>query len=190
MVYQPVCRGCRDCVPIRVPVETFRPNKSQRRCQRANGDLRIDVGPPALTDEKARLYGRYVASRHGAKDRDDEASELEAFLYRSPVDTLEFTYRSTDGALAAVGICDICPQSLSSVYFYFDPELARRGLGTFGSLVEIAYALSHRIPQYYLGYWVRGCRAMEYKRNFRPYELLGADGTWTIGIEPANADQP
>ena len=31
---------------------------------------------------------------------------------------------------------------------------------------------------YYLGYWVAGCGAMEYKATFRPCELLGTDGLW------------
>src|SRR4051794_15416388 len=29
--YQPVCQGCRECLPIRVPTATFAPSKSQRR---------------------------------------------------------------------------------------------------------------------------------------------------------------
>src|SRR6266540_77854 len=27
LFYQPICRGCRACTPIRVPTEHFRPNK-------------------------------------------------------------------------------------------------------------------------------------------------------------------
>ena len=31
VVYQPACPTCRACMPIRVPVATFQPSKSQRR---------------------------------------------------------------------------------------------------------------------------------------------------------------
>src|SRR5688572_18065249 len=60
MIYQPVCRGCRACVPIRVPVDQFEPSKSQRRCQRRNRDLIVDIAPPQSTAEKLALYQRYL----------------------------------------------------------------------------------------------------------------------------------
>lgn len=179
LVYQPTCRGCRRCLSIRVPVAEFRPDKSQRRCQRHNQDLRVTHGPPTLSTEKCDLYDRYVSHWHGKADGDG-AEALEAFLYDSPVpDTLEFEYRDSDsGRLLAVGICDLCPTALSSVYFYFDPDHRRRGLGTFGALFEIGFARQHGLPYYYLGYWVDGCGAMEYKRNFRPNQILQTDGAW------------
>src|SRR5579863_7366448 len=59
LIYQPICKGCRACVPIRVPVETFRPDKSQRRCRRRNGDLIVSCNPPTYTDEKLRIYQQY-----------------------------------------------------------------------------------------------------------------------------------
>ena len=165
------------CVPIRVPVATFRPGKSQRRCWRKNQDLVISIGRPEMTDEKVDLYRRYIAGWHG-RTEDPSTDDLRQFLYESPVDTAEFTYSDPAGRLLAVGICDVCDRSLSSVYFYFDPDHARRGLGTFGALAEIAHARGQSIPHYYLGYWVAGCGAMEYKTQFRPYELLGHDGVW------------
>jgi len=36
-------------------------------------------------------------------------------------------------------------------------------------------------PHYDLGYWVTGCGTMQYKSNFRPFELLGTDGVWRPG---------
>lgn len=191
LLYQPVCRGCRSCVSIRVPVATFRPSKSQRRCRRRNGDLVIGVAGAAATDEKYDLYRRYVVGRHGRSPEEEDRESFERFLYDSPVDTLEFEYRDGDRRLLAVGLCDASTHSLSSVYFYFDPDESRRGLGTFGALCEIEAAARMGIPYYYLGYWVDCCAAMEYKADFRPAEVLDPDGVWRpMGAAEMPADEP
>jgi arginine-tRNA-protein transferase len=176
LLYQPVCPACRACVPIRVPVAEFAPSKSQRRCVRRNHDVAVSVGEPEPTEEKYDLFRRYVMARHGGAMSERES--FDSFLYDSPVQTVEFTYRDARGELLGVGICDICPASLSTVYFYFDPDQARRGLGTLGALKEITFAQEAGIPYYYLGFWVGGCPSMEYKRGLRPAELLHPDGTW------------
>ena len=174
--YQPVCRGCRQCVPLRVPVKGFQPSKSQRRAWRRNMDLELTVGTPATTDEKFDLYRRYVEQWHDREAGPRE--EYDRFLSVSPVSTLEFLYRDGGGRLLAVGICDLCEHSLSSVYFYFDPAERQRSLGTFGALVEISYAETKGIPFYYLGYWVEGSKAMCYKSHFRPNQVLQTGGDW------------
>lgn len=184
LFYQPVCRGCRACMPIRIPVDRFAPGKSQRRCFRRNSDLRITFDRPSFTEEKYDLYCRYVTRRH-RKPAVPERDEFQAFLCTSPVETVEMAYRDSAGRLLAVGVCDVCADSLSSVYFYFDPDHERRGLGTFGAMVEIRLAQEMAIPYYYLGYWVSGCRSMEYKSQFRPFELLHPDGVWREGIDGA-----
>jgi len=107
-----------------------------------------------------------------------EPAELEDFLYRSPTDTIEVCYRDPAGNLVGVGICDRTLESLSTVYFYFEPELRRRGLGIFSSVVEIRVARSLGLPYYYLGYWVEACPKMAYKAGFRPCELLCPDALW------------
>ena len=185
MVYQPVCRGCRACVPLRVPVATFRAGKSQRRCWRKNQDLVVTAGTPEATDEKFDLYRRYATQWHGKEDEEDGWAGFETFLYDSPVDTLEFEYRDRAGRLLAVGICDACDRSLSSVYFYHDPSEARRGLGTFGALYEIEWARGRKLPHYYLGYWIAGCGTMDYKATFQPCEALGFDGIWRSLVSPS-----
>lgn len=176
VLYQPICPHCRNCVPIRVRVADFAPSKSQRRCRRKNADLSITSGPPRSSDEKFDLYLRYQTQWHNSPA--DDRSAFESFLYESPIDTIEFNYRDPAGRLLAVGICDRCSQSLSSVYFFYDPNESHRGLGTFGALHEIHYAAEQSIAYYYLGYWVRGCGSMDYKSMFRPCELLCADGVW------------
>lgn len=176
VLYQPACRNCRACVPLRVPTEEFAPSASQTRSQRKNADLRVTVGRPAATAEKLALYNRYNMVWHGGA-----ALSLEGFaeaFYESCVDTLEFLYRTADGELLAVGLCDVGPQFLSSVYFYFSPEASDRSLGTYGALQEIEFSRRNAIRYYYLGYWIEACRAMTYKARFGPHELLGLDGKW------------
>ena len=177
VVYQPLCETCRACEAIRVPTVTFTPTKSQRRCRRKNADVSVHVAPPEPTPEKHAIYAKYQTQWHTGQ----QASAMEAFvsfLYDSPVDTLEFVYRDAAGKLLGIGICDVSSQSLSSVYFYFDPAMARRGLGTFSVLYEIEWARQNHIPYWYGGYYVSGCGAMEYKAAFGPHELLGTDGLW------------
>jgi arginine-tRNA-protein transferase len=52
VIYQPTCRGCRACLPLRVPVDRFTPGKSQRRCLRRNADLALTHDTPRPTGEK------------------------------------------------------------------------------------------------------------------------------------------
>ena len=193
LVYQPVCPGCRACMPLRVPVAGFQPGKSQRRCWRKNQDLYVTRSEPEPTEEKYDLYRRYTAGWHG-KPQDDEGWEtFESFLYDSPVDTVEFLYRDTSGRLLAVGICDVSARSLSSVYFYHDPSESSRGLGTFGAMYEIDAARRWGIPHYYLGFWITGCGTMDYKSRFRPCEVLHPDGAWRPlepEVEPVGSGLP
>lgn len=181
VVYQPVCRGCRRCVSLRVPVAAFAPSKTQRRCWRKNADLQVHVGRPEPTQEKWHIYRRYQEQWHtraGGTGQPTAPAEFVETLYDSPTATREFVYRDGVGTLLAVGICDVTPLALSSVYFFFDPAYAARSLGTFGALCEIAWAREHALRYWYAGFWVHGCRKMEYKAAFRPHEILCGDGVW------------
>ncbi|MBN2561110.1 MAG: arginyltransferase [Phycisphaerae bacterium] len=176
MVYQPVCDGCRECIPLRVPVNAFSPSRSQRRVLRRNRDLRVEIDVPRCTEEKWRTYVDYLRHQHdGAMG--EGFDDFKQFLYESPTDTIEMTYCSERRTIA-VGILDVCPGCLSTVYFYFDPAEARRSLGTFGALREIEECRQRGLPYWYAGFYIRQCRRMNYKAGFRPHELLGPDGIW------------
>ena len=183
LFYQPACQGCNQCKAIRVPVARFNPSRSQRRVSRKNLDLTVTVGPPVFSTEKHDLYVRYLARQHDdsmGQGQDD----ARGFLYESPVETLEFCYRLRH-KLVAVGIADISEKALSSVYLMFDPDQAWRSPGTYSILWEIAWCRRRQIPYYYLGFYVRDCRKMNYKARFRPCELLGDDGQWRSPEKPA-----
>jgi len=186
LIYQPICGGCRACRQYRVPTATFMMNKTQRRIWRKGTDLTVTVQQPEATQAKWEIYERYQREWHQREEGADYESFVQ-FLYDSPTDSLEFIYHDGSGAMLGIGICDITPKALSSVYFYFDPAKAQRRLGTFSALYEIEWAKTQGLPYWYAGYLVDGCSKMMYKSDFGPGELLGTDGVWRPLTRPASA---
>lgn len=181
IVYRPRCRACHECRQIRVLVDHFQPTRSMRRIVRRNSDSIVDVCEPAATDEKFELYQRYLRQQHdGSMSRSYEA--FREFLYDSPLSTLEATYR-VGNRLIGVSILDRCPKGLSSVYMYYDPQVAERSPGTFSIIWEIEECRRRKLPYYYLGYYVAGSKTMAYKARFRPAEILVDDHRW-IALPP------
>jgi arginine-tRNA-protein transferase len=154
---------------VRVPVEQFTPNRSQRRCLRRNADLQL-TRQYTLEDEHFALYRRYLLARHpfGGMDADDAAAFRE-FLGSSWGVTEFWSFREA-GVLRMVAVVDRLPQGLSAVYTFFDPELPQRGLGTYAVLRQIEEARRESLAHLYLGYWVQGSPTMDYKRLYTPLE--------------------
>ncbi len=177
VVYRPDCRGCADCRMIRIPVDDFRPNRSQARCLKRNHDVVVTTEAPCATDEKHALYARYITTRHSSDGADDDAmdgsrEEFENFLYTSCVATVDVVFRDGDGKLLAVSVVDREPHSLSAVYCYFDHEESRRrSLGTLNVLTLVEEARRLGLSHVYLGYWVGDSRKMSYKSAFQRSEI-------------------
>ncbi len=176
ILYRTVCESCSKCIPIRIPVEKFKPSKTQRRVLRRNADVSMSVQEPEVTAEKHDVYRRYLHMQHRHSPQGADMESFRDFLYSSCVDTIEIEYRA-QGKLLGVSICDKSRRSLSSVYHYFEPGEAQRSIGTHSILKEIEWCRNQGIPHYYLGYWVQGCRTMDYKIGYRPHQLL-IDGQW------------
>jgi arginyl-tRNA--protein-N-Asp/Glu arginylyltransferase len=178
LLYRPLCHNCRKCLPIRIPVDSFELTKSQERVlKRCDPLFKSTLAKSAATDEKIDLYQRYQASKHNEQLSVEGAREVyERFLVESCVETRELSWRTKEGKLVGVGILDITESGLSSVYFYWDPDFASFGLGTFSVLKEIELTKSLGLPYYYLGYYVPGSPSMDYKIHFGPSEIWNGSG--------------
>jgi leucyl-tRNA---protein transferase len=172
--FRPACAGCMQCISIRVPVETFQPNKSQRRARDRCHDLRLEINNPSVDPKRLELYGRWHRMREterGWQQSPVTAQEYQMeFCWPHPC-AREFAYY--DGArLVGIGYVDQTPEALSSIYFFYDPEYKERSIGIASVLREIETARELGLKYLYLGYRVLGCPSMEYKTQFRPHELL------------------
>ena len=74
--------------------------------------------------------------------------------------------------LIGVGLIDILPDGLSSVYFYHAPEWRPQAPGVFSLMCEFDFCRERGIPYLYLGYWIERCPSMAYKSGYGPHEVL------------------
>ncbi len=81
-------------------------------------------------------------------------------------------YRERD--LVGVGLVDVVPTGMSSVYFYHAPDWRSESPGTYSLMREISHAHDNNKQYVYLGYWISENRSMDYKASFRPHEILDA----------------
>jgi arginyl-tRNA--protein-N-Asp/Glu arginylyltransferase len=180
-LFRPKCPSCQACQSLRVLVEHFRPNRSQRRAWKANEDVRVVVGAPSVSDEKLELYDRFHAFQVDRKDwpehePKEERSYIESFV-DNPFPTQEWCYYLGD-RLLGVGYVDFLSGAMSAIYFYYDPRERSRSLGTFNVLSIIQDAFERQIPHLYLGFFVKGCASLEYKANFTPNQVFDWDESW------------
>ena len=177
--YRPYCDHCRACVPVRVPVATFAPNRTQRRILRTHGALAVTRRELGYDAEHYALYLRYQRHRHPGGGMDQDSREqYQHFLLHSNVATDLVEFRE-GGVLRMVSLVDRLADGLSSVYTFFEPGVRATSYGTYNILWQIRRCAELGLPYLYLGYWIAESAKMAYKATFRPIEGL-VDGRWTV----------
>uniref|UniRef100_A0AAR2ILL7 Arginyl-tRNA--protein transferase 1 n=1 Tax=Pygocentrus nattereri TaxID=42514 RepID=A0AAR2ILL7_PYGNA len=143
----------------------------------------------ASFDASYQVYKLYqMAIHHDPPDKPSE-SQFKRFLCDSPLeaetspDGPDVGYGSfhqqywLDGRIVAVGVIDILPSCVSSVYLYYHPDFASLSLGSYSALREISFTRqlqkqSPKLSYYYLGFYIHSCPKMRYKGQYTPSDLL------------------
>ncbi|XP_072533593.1 arginyl-tRNA--protein transferase 1 isoform X3 [Salminus brasiliensis] len=154
----------------------------------------------ASFDASYQVYKLYqMAIHHDPPDKPSE-SQFKRFLCDSPLeaetspDGPEVGYGSfhqqywLDGRIVAVGVIDILPSCVSSVYLYYHPDFASLSLGSYSALREIAFTRqlqkqSPKLCYYYLGFYIHSCPKMRYKGQYKPSDLLCPETYMWMPIE-------
>ncbi|XP_072480589.1 arginyl-tRNA--protein transferase 1 isoform X2 [Notamacropus eugenii] len=146
------------------------------------------------------LYAKYQMAIH--KDTAAECGEAEftRFLCSSPLEAEtppngpDCGYGSfhqqywLDGKIIAVGVIDVLPYCVSSVYLYYDPDYSFLSLGVYSALREIAFTRqlhekTSQLSYYYMGFYIHSCPKMKYKGQYRPSDLLCPETYVWVPIE-------
>ncbi|CAB4054108.1 ATE1 [Lepeophtheirus salmonis] len=83
-----------------------------------------------------------------------------------------------DGKIFCVGAVDILPDSVSSVYLYYDPDFGFLSPGTLSALWELGllrakgFHASDELSYYYMGFYIHTCPKMRYKGHYSGSQLL------------------
>ncbi|XP_019358479.1 PREDICTED: arginyl-tRNA--protein transferase 1 isoform X2 [Gavialis gangeticus] len=150
--------------------------------------------------QSAALFAKYQMAIHQDTPSDCDEHQFTRFLCDSPLEAENPTngpdcgYGSfhqqywLHGKIIAVGVIDILPYCVSSVYLYYDPDYSFLSLGVYSALREIAFTrqLHEKAPDlsyYYMGFYIHSCPKMRYKGQYRPSDLLCPETYVWVPIE-------
>jgi len=185
--YRPHCENCQECVPVRVILEAFSPNRSQKRAFRQHQNLSTTILPIGFYEEHYALYASYQRARHSddktadqmepdSDSQENDVEQYQSFLCQSNVESVLVEFRDGD-QLKMVSVIDIVHDGISAVYTFYDTSDSATSYGTYNVLWQALWAQTLGLPYLYLGYWIKDSRKMAYKQNYKPLEKL-IDGEW------------
>ncbi len=170
-VYKPHCVNCNACQSLRLPVNHFKPSKSQKRM--LNRNRRFLVKTSAF--EKPTyypLFEKYINTLHSDGTMYPATkAQFDGFIFTKVTEQL-FIEVYDGEKLISVAVTDAMPSALSAVYTFYDPEYRANGLGIYSILQQIKHTQNLGKEYLYLGYQIDECQKMNYKNKFYPHERL------------------
>ncbi|KAI0878477.1 arginine-tRNA-protein transferase [Hypoxylon argillaceum] len=158
--------------------------------------LDVTLEPDDFTEEKYAVYENYQRVVHRDASSEISRAGFTKFLCNSPLrrETVAMPdgqekrlgsyhqcYR-LDGRLVAVGVLDLLPNSVSSVYFLYHESINEWGPGKLSALREIALAIEGNYRWWYPGYYIHSCPKMRYKMEYSPKQILDPDNLQWVEV--------
>ncbi|MCJ1246314.1 Arginyl-tRNA--protein transferase 1 [Trapelia coarctata] len=167
--------------------------KTQRPIEPAH-KFEITLEPDHFTKEKYALFANYQKHVHKEPPSKISPSGFKSFLCSGlgqmmydrdgkerTIGSYHQCYR-LDGELVAMGVLDLMPNCVSSVYH---DSVENWEFGKLSALQEITLAVEGGYNYYYMGFYIHSCIKMRYKANFRPAYLLDPE---SYAWDPLDAD--
>ena len=177
IIYNMHCHECSACIPIRISPGEFTRSRNQKRVSKLNKDVVVKITPLQCSDDNLALLQKFLDSRYPGRES-TAIDYYSGFFLNHICNTVEFRY-FIKGKLIGVAIVDLSDLWLNVVFFYFDPEAAKRSPGTYNILYLIDFCRQKEIKFVYLGYWINQIKSMGYKANFKPH-CIYKDNVWEL----------
>jgi leucyl-tRNA---protein transferase len=182
--YRPHCENCRECIPVRIIVQSFIPNRSQKRAFKQHQNLTATILPVAFYEEHYTLYAAYQRTRHSdyakpdkTTEPVDDAEQYKSFLCQTNIESVLVEFRENE-QLKMVSVIDIVNDGISAVYTFYDTHDEKTSYGTYNIMWQVEWTKSLGLPYLYLGYWIKDSKKMAYKQSYKPLEKL-INGVWS-----------
>ena len=159
----------------------------------------VTLEPDSFTEEKWTVFGNYQECIHKEPAHQRSRQSFKNFLCDSPLraqtvqdstshkpqyGSFHQCYR-LDGQLVAVGVLDLLPHCVSSVYFFYHESIHKFVPGKLGALHEIALALEEDYRWWYPGFYIHSCPKMRYKIDYAPVYMLDPSSLQWDTITPS-----
>lgn len=175
MYFRPICANCDECKSIKIDVKNFKFSKSNRRVLKKAEFIKSYIQKPTMTQAHLALFEKYHLYMKEKKNWEHSQTNPQNYYSSFVNGHNDFGYEILyyhDEKLIAVDLIDILEDGISSIYFYYDPEYVKYGLGKLSLLFQIKFAASKNKEWIYLGYYVKDCSSLSYKADYRPFLTL------------------
>ena len=170
--YRPACNDCNACVPVRINVNRYKPNRSIKKIKNRLTNIIQIERPPIATREQFDLFNKYQKFRHFDSDMAEMTfSEFRAMIEDTPVETYVYEFRENN-LLIAASLTDKVKDGLSGIYKFFETNRPHDSLGTWIIDWHIEEAKKLSLNYVYLGYWIKDAPKMAYKSRFSGLQKL------------------